>query len=243
MPSKDSEHKIAILLATFNGEKFIKRQLDTILSQKNVNVKIFISDDQSNDQTLKIINDYIAHYSNITLVSSKIRFGSAPKNFFYLIKNVDVSPFSHVAFADQDDIWMEKKLLNAVTRMEETSSSAYSSNFIACWEAAKKCKLIRKNYPLTEVDYWFEGPGPGCSQVFSTESFMAFQRFVNLNWNAIQPVRHHDWLIYAFMRYNNYKWLISNSADLYYMQHETNDIGVNSGLKALKYRFKLLRSG
>ena len=242
--SQSQAFRIAVLLATYNGELHLKRQLDTILNQKEVEVSLFISDDDSTDRTLEIIQSF-SHRKEfiINVISTKKRFGSAARNFYNLIKNVDVTSFDYVSFADQDDIWLEEKLKNAVEEINLTGSSAYSSNFYTCWGDIKINKLTRKNYPLTDVDHWFESPGPGCSQVFKAKDFSKFQEFVEDKWEVVQNIRYHDWLVYAFFRYYGLKWHISNNADFYYMQHENNEIGANYGFKAFIHRLKLLQSG
>jgi rhamnosyltransferase len=61
--------KIAVLLATYNGYKFLKFQLDSILNQKDVQVDVFISDDKSTDHTLEIIQSYSDQYQNEKLIN------------------------------------------------------------------------------------------------------------------------------------------------------------------------------
>ena len=240
-PNKErKKYRVAILLATFNGQKTIERQLSTILCQKDVSVEIYISDDMSTDNTLCVINEISSKYSNIKVISHDRKFGSAAKNFYYLIRNVDVSSFDYVAFSDQDDVWLDRKLINAILLLDEFNCSAYSSNFFAVWEETGKRVLVRKDYQQTEIDHWFEGPGPGCSQVFSLTAFSTFQKFVIRNWSKIQEIRYHDWLTYAFMRDRGFSWFISNSADLNYMQHGSNEIGVNSGITATLKRIRML---
>lgn len=236
-------YRVAILLAAFNGQKFIERQLSTILAQKDVSVEIYISDDLSTDNTLNIIKGNASKFSNIKIVSHEKKFGSAAHNFYHLIRSVDVSAFDYVAFSDQDDVWADRKLINAISSLSKSRSSAYSSNFYAVWEKTGKRLFVRKNYPQTEVDYWFEGPGPGCSQVFSVTAFTEFRKFITENWAQIQDIRYHDWLIYAFLRHKRISWHISNNPDLYYMQHGSNEIGANSGVGAFLKRIKMLRSG
>lgn len=237
------QYRVAILLATFNGEKFIERQLSTILMQKSVLVEVYISDDLSTDNTLNIVKNYASKFSNIKIISNDKKCGSAARNFFHLTRTVDFAAFDYVAFSDQDDVWADRKLINAIYLLKEFKSSAYSSNFYAVWEGTGKRVLVRKNYPQTEIDYWFEGPGPGCTQVFSATAFTEFQKFIVENWSKIQDIRYHDWLIYAFVRNRGLSWHISDSPDLDYMQHGSNEIGVNRGIGAFLKRIKMLKSG
>ncbi|OOH94013.1 glycosyltransferase, partial [Comamonas kerstersii] len=81
--------KVAVLLAAYNGEKYIQEQIESIVNQVDVDVYIYISIDASTDRTLEICQQLQKIYKNIFIINEgKERFGSAGKNFYYLIKNV-----------------------------------------------------------------------------------------------------------------------------------------------------------
>ena len=101
---------IAVLLSSYNGEKFIAEQIQSILNQLDVRVHLFIRDDGSSDRTVEIINQYAAQHSRIS-VSAGDNIGVV-KSFFYLLEHVDES-FDYYAFADQDDVWKSDKLKKA----------------------------------------------------------------------------------------------------------------------------------
>ncbi len=69
--------KIAVLLASYNGVKYIKEQVDSILNQKEVDVTIFISDDLSTDKTIEYLQDIYKDYENIVYLPSGSKFGGA----------------------------------------------------------------------------------------------------------------------------------------------------------------------
>ncbi len=98
---------VAILMATYNGEKFLKAQLDSIFSQTYQNFKLYISDDKSSDSTVKIISKYQKKYpSKIFYTISKTNLGFL-KNFEYLLDNCNEE---YILLSDQDDIWLENKV-------------------------------------------------------------------------------------------------------------------------------------
>lgn len=98
---------IAILMATYNGEKFIAEQIDSILNQSVQNWELFIHDDGSMDQTMNILNEYAAQYpQKIHIIPGKST-GNAKENFFYLMEKVDAD---YIMFADQDDFWEKDKV-------------------------------------------------------------------------------------------------------------------------------------
>lgn len=232
---------IAVLLATYNGAKYIEEQLLSILNQKNVSLSIYVSDDFSSDNTLEIIEKIQKKYNNIIILPQK-NSGGAARNFFRLIKDVDIKNFEYIALADQDDIWNENKLSNAVLQLRNYQCDGYSSNVTAFWESGKR-KLIQKAAPQTLYDYIYESPGPGCTFVATKESFQSFKLFLESNWEQISKIEYHDWFIYAYYRSRNFNWHIDQNSNMMYRQHENNQIGSNIGFSAIKKRLNLISSG
>ena len=138
--------KVCVLLAAYNGEKYIKEQLDSILSQVDVAIDIYISLDLSTDLSLDIINKYKNRHKNIYILDYGQRYGSAGQNFFRLLMDVDFSNYNYVSFADQDDIWLPNKLYHAIEMIKLHNCDAVSSNVLAFWENGRE-KLIKKDYP------------------------------------------------------------------------------------------------
>ena len=95
---------IAILLSAYNGAEWIEEQIDTILKQHDVSIQLFISVDLSTDNTYDLCKELEQKKTNITILEYGERFGGAAKNFFRLIRDVNILGFDYVALADQDDI-------------------------------------------------------------------------------------------------------------------------------------------
>ena len=229
--------KIAVLLASYNGVKYIKEQIDSILNQKEVDVTIFISDDLSTDKTIEYLQDIYKDFKNIVYLPSGSKFGGAGKNFFRLIKDVDFSSFDFISFVDQDDIWYEDKLIRAIKTIEDKQLDAYSSNVLAFWEDGKEM-IINKSSSQARYDYLFEAAGPGCTYVLKKDLAIFLQNFICDNWEDVNKIELHDWFIYAFARENNYKWHIDEKPSMRYRQHTSNQVGANDGLKAKLKRLK-----
>lgn len=97
-----------ILLATYNGEKYLRQQLDSILHQDDDRWHLTASDDGSNDGTCAILDEYAAAYPDrITHHRSGRRFGCARDHFLYLMRNCQAE---YMLFCDQDDVWHPDKL-------------------------------------------------------------------------------------------------------------------------------------
>jgi rhamnosyltransferase len=233
---------VLVLLATFNGEHCVEEQIHSILCQREVDVQIRVSDDCSEDGTIAIVEQLAGHFGSISIVSRGLKFGSAALNFFHLIRCCSVDGFDYVAFSDQDDIWFEDKLIKAITSMVEHGANGFSSDAIAFWPETNRTKIIKKSDAVTGIDHWFESPGPGCSQVFSAQSFRHFQSFTILHFDELREIDYHDWLIYAFYKFHQLGWIISDNPRFLYIQHSNNQIGANSGWHAIYRRFLLIKS-
>lgn len=102
-----STDKIAILMATYNGEKYICQQIDSILSQTCKDWELYIHDDGSTDDTIAAVESYVEKYPNkIHLIDGKST-GGAKYNFFYLFGQVEAP---YYMTCDQDDVWLDKKI-------------------------------------------------------------------------------------------------------------------------------------
>jgi rhamnosyltransferase len=233
--------KIALLLATFNGEMYLHEQLKSIKDQLGVNIFILVSDDHSNDQTPKLLHAECSSSSQFILLPCQ-KFGSAAANFFRLLLDADFSNVDYVAFSDQDDIWQADKLSHAVKKIQENNLDAYSGNVTAFWSNGKQ-KLINKAQPQQEWDYMFESAGPGCTFVMTKQLALAVQKFLTENQQACTQLALHDWFIYAFARSRGHKWFIDHDSHMFYRQHAENVVGANVGVKAKLARWKKLREG
>jgi rhamnosyltransferase len=170
--------RVAVLLASFNGELYIKEQIMSILDQEGVFIDLFISDDFSSDLTVNIIKKI--NKKNIILLRPKSRLGSPSKNFFNLISSVDIAKYDFFSFSDQDDIWFKDKIFKAIKLLNKIKASGYSSNFTAMWENGKKINF-RKDYNQKKFDYIFESAGPGCSYLIRKDLFLELQVFTKIN--------------------------------------------------------------
>ena len=104
------KNKIVILLASYNGDKYIMEQLDSIVKQSYSNWEVLISDDGSTDNTLSIINEFCARDNRIRIVNESLTKQGACQNFGNLLKTALDKEWDFVMFADQDDFWYENKI-------------------------------------------------------------------------------------------------------------------------------------
>lgn len=234
--------RVAVFLATFNGIKYIEEQINSVLNQLNVLVTIYVSDDGSTDGTWEWITRSFSNNISVILLSREIARGSAGANFFRIIRDVQVDQFDYVAFCDQDDIWLYDKLYWAVNIIERENVNAYSSNVTAFWPDGREF-LINKSQEQKDWDFYFEAAGPGCTYVIQSSLMKQLSQIISEKTPIVEQIALHDWLIYAWVRQNKYKWYIDPKPRMNYRQHANNVVGVNSGLAAAKVRFNKFCNG
>ena len=113
---QESENKVsvAVLLAAKNGEKWIKSQIKSIFNQIQVQVFLYVSIDSSADNTEKIVYGFKQKYKNISIIKNNLKNSSSAKNFFRLVVSLEQFKYDYFSFADQDDIWLNNKLISAI---------------------------------------------------------------------------------------------------------------------------------
>ena len=113
---KYNTKSIAILLSIYNGSKYIKEQIDSIIRQTNNDWTLYIRDDASIDDTVEIIKEYERANSNIILIEDNLGNLGAHGNFFQLLSSVNSQYYMP---CDGDDIWFEDKISISLDRMSE----------------------------------------------------------------------------------------------------------------------------
>ena len=239
MPSLPS---VAVCLAAFNGVRYLPQQMDSLLSQSDISITVFVSVDSSSDGTEDWFRQLQATEHRIVLLPCGEKFGGAAPNFFRLLREVDFSAFDFVAYADQDDIWLPGKLKRATQRLLEMGADGYSSDVVAFWESGRST-YIKKSYPQRQWDYLIESAGPGCTFVFRRNLALELQAALRQNQHGARDVGLHDWFTYAFARARNHPWIIDDYASLMYRQHGDNQVGVNAGVSALAWRARKVLNG
>ena len=227
-----NEKKVAVVLSTYNGEKYVKDQLDSILNQTYKNVDIVVRDDGSKDNTVKIIKEYQEKYKNIRLVVGK-NLGFI-KSFFELLKITDADYYS---YADQDDIWMENKIELAVNSLNELddekpnmvfgNSDYYNQDMEFIGEGEK-----HKSYSFGQA--LFECVGQGMTMTINKKTRDLIVK------NPPQNCFFHDWWTYLIcIGLGNVAY--NDVTTVKYRRMKTNATSEGQGyLKLLVWRLKNL---
>lgn len=117
--------RVAVLMSTYNGEKYVEEQLNSILNQTYKDVSIIIRDDGSTDSTTEILKDYAVKHHNIRLYLGK-NIGFL-KSFYKLLEKSE--DFDFYAYADQDDYWEKTKIEKIIKKMKPLDSSKPNLGF------------------------------------------------------------------------------------------------------------------
>lgn len=192
---KNENPKVNILLATYNGEKHLKKQLDSIVNQTYENIDVYIRDDGSKDNTIELIKEYIAENTsekNFYLLDSAGVNLRCPKSFYQIAKKCKSAKY--YAFCDQDDEWYPQKIQWAVERLEQENNQELLVYFSACDYKFADGTFIRKSpeqkeqFALHEVLYYT--PGSGFTMVFNER---ARQKLILEP--VLGPELHDRWVI------------------------------------------------
>lgn len=234
--------RVAVAMAAFNGSVYIGEQLNSILQQVGISIHVFVSVDQSTDNTEYQINALLQSEPRLTVLPSGQRFGGAAPNFYRLLRDIDLREFDYLSFSDQDDVWDPGKLLRAHRVMMTEGAAGYSSNFTAFWPSGETL-FVDKASPQKDWDFLFESAGPGCTYVLHRSLALQLQELVRRAGQSVAPIDYHDWLTYAFARWHDYPWVIDSWSSMKYRQHANNQIGVNAGWRSFQLRAQQVLSG
>ncbi len=132
--------KIDILMATYNGERFLREQIDSILEQSFSDFRLLISDDLSKDNTREILNEYVKKDRRVIVFLQNKNLGTV-QNFEFLMQKVESKYFM---FSDQDDIWQKDKIEKSLEKIEETKSDLVYTNL----------QVVDQNLNVVNPSYW-----------------------------------------------------------------------------------------
>lgn len=141
--------KIYVMLASYNGSKYIEQQVDSILNQEKVDVTVRISNDGSTDGTFELLQKRYGSLENVIITQRKKGLGCAG-NFMSMIYEAPEN-YDYYAFSDQDDVWAQDKLIHAVEYVREAEETGkpfvYCSNRDEC---DSDLNVLYKNLPTNK---------------------------------------------------------------------------------------------
>ena len=211
---------ITVLMSTYNGQKYIREQLESILNQREVNVKLIIRDDCSTDNTIKILEDYKKRNSNIKIIQGKEN--KKPCGSFFELINSNYSD-EYYALSDQDDIWDDDKLISAIhmlEKVEDGKPAMYYSNLRIVDSENRFYRNSHKSFRNCEKKYisLMETSATGCTIVYNNSlAKVAHMKKPN------KFSMHDTWIYMTALFFGNVVY--DFEPHINYRQHENNVIG------------------
>lgn len=233
------EPMVEILLATYNGERFLREQLDSLLRQTWKQWHLTVSDDGSTDGTAAILDEYVERYPEyIQRVFHKGRFGNARDHFFWLMKE---SVASYLMFCDQDDVWYENKVeksMKAMLRAEHepdipilvfTDLTPVDESLRPIEQSLMKMQQ-QDPKAISYEQILFQNVVTGCTVVIN----QALAKIAGMCSSIEETVMHDWWLALVAARYGQIIYVNESTMD--YRQHSSNSVGAQN-VRSLSYRF------
>lgn len=223
---------VTVLLSSYNGEKYIVEQIESILSQKSCDVNLIVRDDGSTDSTIDILKEYKEEGKLHYITGDNLR---SAKSFFELIYAAPESDY--YAFSDQDDIWDEDKLSSAIQMLEEYSIPAfYHSNarlINAHGEDTGK-RLHGQDPKLNFLSLACAGGILGCTMVFNKKLWECVVKHPKP-----ERMRMHDYYLGMICLGIGGAEVYDQTPHIGYRQHGGNVLGVAVGWRSkLKSKWK-----
>ena len=220
--------KIDILMATYNGEKYLAEQLDSIINQTYHNWNLLIRDDNSTDRTLEIIQDYQKKDNRIKLLKDNEGNLGIVKNFEELLKN---SESEFIMFSDQDDIWIENKLDVYLKTAEKIKIKGFLLHSDAILFDKNKSNILKDTFIFKKAI------NKGLENVFFNyfvqgATILISKEIKNFILPFPKEVYLHDRYIHLISELF-FERIFVNEALIYYRQHGDNQIGAKNTIREL----------
>lgn len=218
-------NKIAILLSTFNGEKYLEEQLDSIFNQTYKNIEIFVRDDGSNDKTLNILKKYNL---NILLSTGNVGIKKSFESILkYALQNSDANYFM---FCDQDDIWKSEKIEKSIEEMKKLENlHGYNTPFLIHTDL----EVVNDDLKAISDSMWkYEKINPNLNSLnrllvqntITGCTMMINRRLAEKSLPILESCIMHDWWIGLVAScFGKISYLTNNT--IKYRQHGRNDTG------------------
>ena len=233
--------KIAILLCTYNGERYLGEQLASFQAQTHVNWDVWASDDGSSDSTLALLEACKQKWppGKLSIVQGPAKGFAA--NFLSLTCKSEIEA-DYYAYADQDDIWMADKLERAVTWLKTVPADVPA---LYC----SRTRLVDEQRNEICLSTLFTKPSSfrnALMQSIAGANTMVFNHAARLllcEAGADVPIRSHDWWAYLVVTGCGGKVYYDTEPSLDYRQHTSNLVGTNATWQARLKRIRMLMQG
>jgi len=234
---------VLILMATHNGDAYLKAQLKSISSQDHKNWSLVVSDDGSHDTTLRILEDFTRVGHSVSVLPGPLRGAAA--NFMSLLCRAPehASPQTYIAFADQDDVWMPDRLsrgLRALALLPGAQPAAWCSRTLVTGPRLENPRLsAARPRPLSFCNALVENVMSGNTVLLNPAASQLASHLAGKTGKVVM----HDWWLYLILTGSGAQIIHEERPCLYYRQHRGNEIGSNDGVFARILQVPMLLTG
>lgn len=239
------EVKIGILLATFNGEKHLSEQLESIINQTYTNWELYIRDDNSSDNTVAIIKEYCNKDRRIHWIEDDLGNLKSVKNFSTLLEYIKRRD-GYTMFSDQDDVWLPEKIestLKEMFRLEKIYSDSTPllvyTDFVYVDESLRRIES-KRNFSATKIKnlklshLLTQNPAYGCTMMMN-------KKLVDIVGSIPDAAENHDhWIALVAAAFGKISYLPQQT--VLYRQHGKN-ISTQHDYNTTRKRFKRIFAG
>ena len=224
--------KILVLLATYNGEKYLPQQLDSLFSQEGVQVSVLVRDDGSTDKTTEILTQY--HKSN-NLKWYQGKHLNVQRGFLDLMKEGAKTDFQYFAFCDQDDVWDKDKLSVAVSKLKSGNKNIPLLYYCGQRLVDEKLTFIenhKMNQQRTDYARFILNDAAGCTEVFNRKLIEAI-----VSYDPQYILMHDTWVLKVCLAIGGHIF-VDEMPHMSYRQHGQNVMGLRRDIKSKLIRAK-----
>ena len=217
---------VAVLMSTYNGEKYIREQLDSIFNQKGVNVILYVRDDGSIDDTIKILEEYRENYS-VVIVQDGENVGPGESFMRLVYQYADEPDIEFYAFADQDDIWLEDKLETAIESIiahNDNKPVLYTSNQYIYIDGENKGDRHKDIQRIDLISHMTRNTIAGCTFVFNKQLAQLVARTDKPEQRIIKYRLHDSWMMLVAILCGEVVY--DKTSHMLYRIHSENVVGV-----------------
>ena len=233
--------RTAILMCTYNGEKYLEEQLDSIQTQTYKNWTLYVNDDGSKDNTLNILKTYQKKWGKKNLIIRRGPQKGFCQNFLNIINDKKINADLYF-LSDQDDVWMPHKIshtLKKISRLDPLKPILYCARTTYVTSDAKRI--------LGQSDLFLKPPSfrNAIVQSIAGGNTMAFNNPLKTKVQKYPKadVVSHDWWLYILNELKGGQTFYDNVSTIFYRQHAYSLIGANTGFVAKLRRLRMLLGG
>ncbi|MDD6194992.1 MAG: glycosyltransferase family 2 protein [Lachnospiraceae bacterium] len=241
--------QVAILLATYNGKKYLGKMLASLESQTYQQFVCYIHDDGSTDGTMDVMEEWISEHGGKYRILEGPAQGSPQANFLWMLSQAEAD---YYMFADQDDVWLPEKIEKTVDKFSEIEAGVEGPIcvFSDMYVVDEGLQIMSQSF-IRYIDrdpkrtalsqLLMENPAAGCTQLFNREL-----RDLALQLQDMEQIEMHDiWVLALAAAFGQDHVGVVDEPLVYYRQHGDNEMGAvaESRLQKVIRNIRLIFSG